>query len=55
MPVGAEWRYAYLLGILPALLVVAVRASIAEPKKGVRAVAGSKVAGSVRELLADLR
>src|SRR4051812_16588044 len=30
LAVGARWRHAYLLGVLPALLAVAVRACIAE-------------------------
>ncbi|MCI0683748.1 MAG: MFS transporter [Gemmataceae bacterium] len=30
MLVGSEWRYAYLIGILPALLVVWIRASVKE-------------------------
>jgi MFS family permease len=33
MAVGAEWRYAYLVGILPALLILWVRASVREPEK----------------------
>ena len=31
--VGMQWRYAYLIGILPALLVLWVRASVREPEK----------------------
>lgn len=31
LAVGADWRTAYLLGVLPALLIVAVRASVREP------------------------
>lgn len=31
--VGSQWRYAYLVGVLPALLIVWVRISIKEPKK----------------------
>src|SRR5579872_5380174 len=30
--VGQEWRVVYLLGVLPALLVVGVRAGVSEPK-----------------------
>jgi MFS family permease len=33
LAVGAEWRYAYLVGVVPALLVVWVRASVREPEK----------------------
>ena len=31
MAVGAQWRYAYLVGILPALLILWVRSSLREP------------------------
>lgn len=31
--VGSEWRYAYLIGVLPALLVLWVRASVREPER----------------------
>jgi MFS family permease len=31
--VADEWRYAYLIGILPALLILWVRASVREPEK----------------------
>jgi MFS family permease len=31
--VGAQWRYAYLIGILPALLILWVRASVREPER----------------------
>jgi MFS family permease len=33
LAVGADWRLAYLLGVLPALLIVAVRACVLEPEK----------------------
>ncbi|MCB9783434.1 MAG: MFS transporter [Candidatus Omnitrophica bacterium] len=33
MAVGLQWRYAYLIGIVPALLVLWVRASVKEPEK----------------------
>ena len=48
--VGSHWRIAYLLGVLPALLIVAVRAGVSEPKAWLHAEGGS--AGSVWELLA---
>ena len=32
MAAGANWRFAYLLGVLPALLVLAVRAFVKEPE-----------------------
>ena len=52
LAVGAQWRYAYLLGVLPALLILWVRASVKEPA-GWNAAAkekGSKL-GSFRDLL----
>jgi MFS family permease len=60
MAVAANWRYAYLLGILPALLIVWVRASVAEPDAWVAAEAeasrsGDIQPGSYRELLGDRR
>lgn len=33
LAVGANWRYAYLIGIIPALLVIWVRISIKEPEQ----------------------
>ena len=33
MAVGLQWRYAYLFGIIPALLILWVRASVREPEK----------------------
>jgi len=33
MIVGSQWRYAYLIGILPALLILWVRTSVKEPEK----------------------
>ena len=35
--VGSQWRYAYLIGVLPALLVLWVRTSIQEPERWQRA------------------
>jgi MFS family permease len=32
LAVGAEWRYAYLLGVVPALLVVSIRWKLREPQ-----------------------
>jgi MFS family permease len=48
--VGKEWRFVYLLGVLPALLIVAVRAGVAEPKTWLHTEGAAR--GSVRELLA---
>jgi MFS family permease len=56
MAVGANWRYAYLLGILPALLILWVRSSVEEPESWKqaesKAAAGeAKQMGSFRDLL----
>lgn len=32
LAIGTQWRYAYLIGVAPALLVVAIRAGVSEPK-----------------------
>ncbi|WP_149496692.1 MFS transporter [Roseiconus lacunae] len=51
--VGTNWRYAYLLGVLPAVLIVIVRACVKEPERWRQAqtsVSGNK-AGSFSELL----
>ncbi|HLJ11375.1 MAG TPA: MFS transporter [Planctomycetaceae bacterium] len=60
MAVGAEWRYAYLIGVLPALLVLWIRARVEEPKtwlEGAHEMArsGPIQPGSFRELLFDRR
>jgi MFS family permease len=55
MVVGAQWRYAYLLGVLPALLVVWIRLQIREPdawrKTTQTKLEGSAVNGSLVALL----
>lgn len=53
--VGSQWRYAYLLGILPALLVIWVRASVREPEKWQqkRKNIGSEKLGSLGELFSN--
>jgi MFS family permease len=51
LAVGAQWRYAYLIGVLPALLIVAVRLVVTEPeawRKG-----SGPAPGRLRELLTD--
>jgi MFS family permease len=54
--VGAEWRYAYLLGVLPALLVLWVRLSIREPESWQAARATKRDSlGSFSELLGNPR
>lgn len=54
LAVGAEWRYAYLLGVLPALLVLWVRVTVREPERWQRteSLAGR---GSFRELFGTAR
>ena len=54
--VGSHWRYAYLLGIIPALLVFWVRISIREPDtwKEARHSKPERM-GSYRELFSDPR
>jgi len=57
MAVGANWRYAYLIGIVPALLVLWVRSSVREPEKW-KATAAEKDAvprGSFKDLLLNPR
>jgi MFS family permease len=53
--VGANWEYAYLIGVLPALLIVWVRIVVKEPEKWQRAreeaKAGTGKVGSFKELL----
>lgn len=48
--VGAEWRGAYLVGILPALLTLWVRSSIKEPERWSEAKAKGERMGSFSEL-----
>jgi len=59
--VGAHWRYAYLIGFAPALLVFVVAAAVKEPERWQK-VAGPQAdepaarrLGSFRELLGDSR
>lgn len=56
LAVGTQWRYAYMVGIVPALLVLWVRASIHEPEswKEAKLNKGDRM-GSFRELLGDPR
>lgn len=53
--VAAEWRYAYLLGVLPALLVFWVRRRLREPDRWQAAGANREKLGSFRELFGDAR
>ena len=57
LAVGAHWRSAYLIGIVPALLVAWVMASVREPESwkraGVKAQTGGGQMGSFRDLLTN--
>lgn len=55
LAVGSEWRYAYLIGIAPALLVLWVRASIHEPERWRQAAGSGQSRGSLRELFGTWR
>jgi MFS family permease len=55
LAVGAEWRYAYLVGVAPALLVLWVRVTIHEPERWKRTEAEGRPRGSFRELFGDPR
>ena len=56
LAVGANWRVAYLIGILPALLVLWVRVAIKEPEAWEQARSTKeRDLGSYRELLTDSR
>src|SRR5438128_11234280 len=52
--VAAHWRYAYLIGILPALLVAWVMASVHEPESWKRAEAKAQMGGDQMGSLKDL-
>jgi MFS family permease len=53
--VGSNWRYAYLIGIVPALLVLWVRASVEEPQRWKQAATEGdpKALGSFRNLFGN--
>lgn len=54
--VGTQWRHAYLIGVVPALLVLWVRVSVKEPESWQIAKATkSEQLGSYRELLGNPR
>jgi len=62
LAVGTQWRYAYLIGVLPALLILLVRARMREPEVWVQRQAHDRAAidsgsrgGSLFELLGDPR
>jgi MFS family permease len=53
MLVASQWRLAYVLGVLPALLVLAVRTRLEEPVRWRESAKSGQPGGSIRELLAD--
>lgn len=53
--VGSHWRYAYLIGLVPALLVLWVRTSINEPERWQHSQASGQARGSFRELFGQAR
>jgi MFS family permease len=56
MWVGTHWRYAYLVGVLPALLILWVRAGIEEPETWTKAEHEPAIKkGSVTELFGNVR
>jgi len=55
MLVGTNWRYAYLIGLVPALLVLWVRAGIDEPERWQQSRDSGQVRGSFRELFGHYR
>ena len=55
MEVGSEWRIAYLIGILPALLTLWVRSSIQEPESWHEARQSGKPMGSFTDLFGNAR
>jgi MFS family permease len=55
MGVENEWRIAYLIGVLPALLTLWIRSSIREPEKWQEAKDEGKRMGSYADLFGDAR
>jgi MFS family permease len=53
--VGSNWRHAYLIGILPALLILWVRTSVREPERWVhsRAAGSNTASGNLLDLFRD--
>jgi MFS family permease len=49
--VGQNWRYAYLFGVVPAILIVWVRASVKEPEKWQAAAEEAKQSTSTKSQL----
>ena len=55
MLVGTQWRYAYLIGVIPALLVFWVRSSIEEPRRWQEAGTQQRRMGSFADLFGTPR
>jgi MFS family permease len=55
MQVGSEWRIAYLIGVIPALLTLWVRSSVKEPESWQEARDSGRPMGSFSELFGDAR
>ena len=55
LAVGADWRYAYLFGVLPALLIVWVRATVREPEKWQATVAEASASAEKRAQLGSFK
>jgi MFS family permease len=56
MAVQTQWRYGYLVGVLPALLILWVRSSVEEPEVVKKAVADDhQRKGSLKDLFGDPR
>lgn len=53
--VGTQWRYAYVIGVIPALLVLWVRTSVREPERWQRTGVEHRPRGSFRELFGTPR
>jgi MFS family permease len=51
LAVAAQWRYAYLVGVVPALLIVWVRASVREPERWQAKAAEAKASKDKRAQL----
>jgi MFS family permease len=55
MAVGAQWRYAYLIGVLPAVLILWVRATVREPAKWQAKADEAKTSERARAQLGSFR
>ena len=55
LAVAAQWRHAYLIGVLPALLVLWVLVTVREPERWRRTESNASRRGSLHELFGDWR